>query len=70
MESPLDKQMAEIKDKADLHRWVDGLPENLDGIILITYPATGRLTVRHLGHITLSKSLWNIEVYKNWLLLQ
>jgi hypothetical protein len=66
---PLDKQMAEIKDKADLHRWVDSLPETLDGIILVS-DASGRITVRHLGQISLKTSLWNIKLYEQWLILQ
>jgi hypothetical protein len=62
--------MAEIKDKADLIKWANNLPEDIDGIILVSTPATGRITVRHLGAITLMKSLWNLELYKQWLLLQ
>jgi hypothetical protein len=70
MESPLDKQMAEIKTKADLIKWVTSLPEDLDGIILVSNPQTRRLTVAHLGGITLPRSLWSMELYKKWLLEQ
>lgn len=53
MESPLDRQMAAIKDKADLMNWCSNLADDVDGIILVTNPSTGRVTVRHLGKITL-----------------
>ena len=69
MESPLDKQMAGIKDKADLIKWADNLPEFPDGMILISDPS-GRIVVRHLGNITLKSSLWTIEMYKQWILCQ
>lgn len=70
MESPLDKQMAAIKDKAELIKWANNLPEDIDGMILLVEPATGRIMVRHLGNITLPRSLWNIKIYEQWLLLQ
>jgi hypothetical protein len=70
VDSPLDKQMAEIKDKADLIKWVGNLPDDLDGIILVNDPASGRITVRHLGKITLKSALWNIKLYEQWILLQ
>lgn len=69
MESPLDKQMAEIKDKADLITWVGNLPADVEGMILVKR-SDGRILVRHLGDITLVRSLWNIEQYKKWVLEQ
>jgi hypothetical protein len=69
MDTPLDKQMAEIKDKADLLKWVDKLPSDVDGILLVTSPE-GRIMVRHLGNITLKSALWCAELYKQWILLQ
>jgi hypothetical protein len=67
--NPLDKQMAEIKSKADLMRWLDTLPEEFEGILLVA-DAQQRLLVKHLGPITLPRALWNIESYKQWLMLQ
>jgi hypothetical protein len=69
VDTPLDKQMAAIKDKADLLKWVDKLPEDVDGIILVNGP-NGRIMVRHLGGITLKTALWCAELYKQWILLQ
>jgi len=69
MDTPLDKQMAEIKDKADLLKWVDKLSPDVDGIILVNSP-DGRIMVRHLGNITLKTALWSAELYKQWILLQ
>ena len=69
MSDSLDKQMAEIKDKADLIKWVNSLPPDVDGMILVNDPK-GRILVRHLGNITLPRSLWNVKLYEQWLLLQ
>lgn len=69
MESPLDRQMAGIKDKAELVKWVSNLAEQPDGIILINDP-NGRVIVRHLGSISLKTALWTAELYKQWILVQ
>jgi hypothetical protein len=67
--NPRDKQMAEIKDKADLIKWVDQLPAEVEGMILVRHP-DGRILVRHLGDITLSRALWSVEQYKKWIIEQ
>jgi hypothetical protein len=69
MSDSLDKQMAEIKDKADLLKWVDSLSPDVNGIILVNDPK-GRILVRHLGNITLQRALWNVKLYEQGLLLQ
>jgi hypothetical protein len=66
----LDRQMAEIKNKADLIRFVDNLDDNIEGILLVKNPVTKRVSVRHLGDITLPHALWYTEIYKGWLLVQ
>jgi hypothetical protein len=70
MESPLDKQMAGIKDKADLLRFVGNLSEDIEGVLLVKNPETARVSVRHMGPITLPRALWYAEVYKQWLISQ
>lgn len=54
----LEKQLASIKTKAEIHAWVDEQPDGVEGLILIRIRTEDQEIVRyrHLGDITIESS--------------
>jgi hypothetical protein len=74
-----EKQLESIKSKADLHKWVDELPDGVVGIILVRNPAERHdppdgcgeehesYSYREIGEITLESTLYMIRSYEHWI---
>ncbi len=67
----LERQLASIKTRADLHAWVDTLPEDgCKGLILLDTAMSGsgsQIKFYEVGEITLAESLWYTKSFEHWL---
>lgn len=71
--NPLDNQIQKIKDKADLRAWVDNLPDDARGIIVLEVPNENdavMTTYRYheIGDITAAEGLYAVKSYEHFLL--
>jgi hypothetical protein len=58
----LDQQLARIKDKDDLHRWIDELPDDTRALILVD--ADEHYEYRELGELTVAEIVYMCESLK------
>lgn len=59
----LDQQLARIKDKDDLHRWIDDLPEEARALILVDKDDEN-YEYRELGELTVAEIVYMCESLK------
>ena len=63
-------QLAAIKTKDDLHRWVDGLADDVQGIMLtMRTDPDGEVvySYRNIGDITVERTHYLAASYQHWL---
>lgn len=69
----LDSQIQKIKDKVDLRAWVDNLPDDARGIIVLEVrdPDDAVMTTyryHEVGDITCAEGLYAVKSYEHFLL--
>ena len=68
----IQKQLAAITPKAELHRWVDELPDGIKGIIVIEmrddpHDSRANYCYRHIGDVTVAEGLYMLKTYEHFL---
>jgi hypothetical protein len=71
-----EQQLEAIKNKADLHKWVDELPDDATGLVLIRNPAElhacgekhESYSYREIGAITVEESVYMARSWEHWML--
>ena len=67
----IEHQLASIKSKAEMQLWVDTLPDNARGVILVETGDDDReciMKYREMGKLTMAECLYLIETYKYYLM--
>jgi hypothetical protein len=66
-----EKQIATIKDKQDLHAWVDKLPDGAKGLIILQLPSTEEdvdtMRQTDFGELTIAEGTWLAQSYIHWI---
>lgn len=67
----IEEQLSRIKSKADLRKWVEELPEDAKGLILVHKDSDPEdkavYSFHEVGPITVAESLWLARSYEHYL---
>lgn len=67
--SSIERTMAHLKNKDELHRFVDGLPETAQGIIIVDYRDEERtLLYQEIGDATVMQAVYWLRSLEHFLL--
>ena len=70
--SAFEKQLQRIADKAELHTFVDSLPDDAIGILIVRLPPQSGeqhegYRYREIGDITIEQSLYAVKSWEHWI---
>ena len=73
--SAFEKQLQRIADKAELHTFVDSLPDDAIGILIVRLPPEPHecgethegYRYREIGDITIEQSLYAVKSWEHWI---
>lgn len=73
-----ERQLESIKNKADLHKWIDEIPDDAQGIVMMQLPSEPSpsnpgqnrdvFRFRHFGDIEIRDSVYMARCWEHWLL--
>lgn len=63
-----EQQLESIVEKAELHQWIDELPEGSSAIIMAELP-DGENAWHYFGDMTLGKALWLTRLFEHHVIL-
>ena len=72
MVSKIERSLEVIANKARLREWVDAMPEDAEGIILLSVPETETSNESykfyHVGEVNVTGAVWLMETFKLFLM--